>query len=59
MNISTECPRCNGTGEVCGVWLPGRAPRKQPAPKSAEEMASIRAQAWATRRGKYGERGHR
>lgn len=32
---------------------------KQPAPKSAEEMASIRARAWATRRGKYGERGHR
>jgi len=53
------CNRNPCDGLDCGVWLPGRAPRKQPAAKSAEEMASIRAQAWATRRGKYGERGHR
>ena len=26
MNISTECPRCNGTGEVCGV-TPSRRSR--------------------------------
>ena len=32
--------------------------RKKPAPKSAEEMRDIRARAWATRRAKYGERGH-
>jgi hypothetical protein len=37
-----------------GPW----APRKKPAPKSPEEMADIRARAWATRRAKYGERGH-
>lgn len=32
--------------------------RKKPEPKSAEETARIRAQAWETRRKKYGERGH-
>lgn len=34
-------------------------PRKKAAPKSAGEMSRIRAQAWATRRSKYGHRGHR
>lgn len=42
-----------------GPWLPGRAPRKRPDPKTQEEIADIRARAWATRRQKYGERGHR
>lgn len=32
--------------------------RKKPAPKAADEVARIRAQAWGTRRRKYGERGH-
>lgn len=32
--------------------------RKKPAPKPPEVMAEIRARAWATRRQKYGERGH-
>lgn len=35
------------------------AVRRKPAPKSAAELANIRAQAWATRRAKYGEHGHR
>lgn len=48
---------CDGLD--CGVFLPGQAPRKQVAPKSPEETARIRADAWATRRRKYGERGHR
>lgn len=48
---------CDGLD--CGVWLPGYAPRKNPAPKSPEQMADIRARAWETRRRKYGESGHR
>lgn len=32
--------------------------RKKPPPKSPEAIADIRARAWATRRAKYGERGH-
>ena len=39
---------CDGLD--CGVYLPGRAPRKVPAPKSADELRAIRAKAWATRR---------
>jgi len=35
-----------------GVWLPGKQPRKKPEPKSKEELAAIRAKAWATRRSK-------
>lgn len=34
------------------------AARKRPAPKSSEEVHAIRARAWATRREKYGRRGH-
>ena len=34
-------------------------PRKKAVPKSAEETAGIRARAWATRREKYGQYGHR
>lgn len=38
---------------------PLREPRKKPAPKSAAIVRSIRARAWATRRKKYGQYGHR
>lgn len=48
---------CNGLD--CGVYLPGRAPRKRPGPKSAEEVREIRRRAWETRRENYGKRGHR
>jgi hypothetical protein len=34
-------------------------PRKKPTPKSPEVTAEIRSRAWAMRRAKYGERGHR
>jgi hypothetical protein len=33
--------------------------RKRPVPKRREATAAIRAQAWATRRAKYGAHGHR
>jgi hypothetical protein len=33
-----------------GVWLPGYEPREKPEPKTKEELAQIRAKAWATRR---------
>ena len=46
------------TGLDDGPYLPGQAPRKKAAPKSRDTMAAIRAQAWATRRAKYGEHGH-
>lgn len=36
----------------------GRQYRKPPA-KPAEELREIRARAWATRRERYGDRGHR
>lgn len=42
-----------------GPWLPGHAPRKKAAPKSASEIAEIRARAWATRRRTLGPSGHR
>jgi hypothetical protein len=48
---------CNGLD--CGVYLPGRKPRKVPHKKTASEMAQIRQRAWETRRAKYGECGHR
>lgn len=47
---------CDGLD--CGVYLPGQAPRRKPVPKSPEEMAAIRARAWATRREEYGRFGH-
>ena len=47
------------TGLDDGPYLPGQGPRKQPAPKSPEELAEIRAKAWATRRKAYGPQGHR
>lgn len=46
---------CQGLGIDCG---PDQS-RRKPLPKSATELADIRARAWATRRAKYGERGHR
>ena len=42
-----------------GPYLPSRAPRKKPAPKSPKETRAIRSKAWATRRAKYGKDGHR
>lgn len=48
---------CDGLG--CGVYLPGEAPRKPYPKKSKAETKRIRSQAWATRRAKYGPKGHR
>ncbi len=53
------CGQTPCSGLDCGVYGPGGAPRKKVAPKPAEEMAEIRSKAWATRRAKYGVRGHR
>ncbi len=38
------------TGLDDGPYLPGKAPRKKPAPKTPEELRVIRAKAWETRR---------
>jgi hypothetical protein len=38
---------------------PLRSERKKAPPKPASEMKRIRAQAWRTRREKYGQHGHR
>lgn len=43
------------TGLDDGPDLPAR---KRPPAKTAAELAAIRARAWATRRARYGERGH-
>lgn len=51
--------RPDQTGLDDGPWLPGCAPRKRAAAKHPEELAEIRARAWATRRARYGERGHK
>lgn len=51
--------RADETGLDDGPWLPGRAPRKKPTPKTPDELTEIRRRAWATRRAKYGEHGHR
>lgn len=51
--------RADETGLDDGPWLPGRAPRKKPIPKSPAEIREIRTRAWATRRARYGEHGHR
>ena len=45
-------------GLECGVYLPGREPRRKPTPRTPEEISAIRAQAWTTRRKKYGQHGH-
>jgi len=47
---SCTCARSPCDGLDCGVYLPGRAPRRAAAPKSAAQNAEIRARAWATRR---------
>lgn len=51
--------RPDETGLDDGPWMPGRAPRKKAAPKPADEIREIRTRAWATRRARYGEHGHR
>lgn len=53
--------RPDGSGLDDGPSLPPSmgGPRKKAAPKPADEMASIRARAWKTRRAKYGRYGHR
>ncbi len=49
--------RADSTGLDDGPPL--NTPRKKPAPKSSDDVRNIRAQAWDTRRRKYGQRGHR
>lgn len=51
--------RPDGSGLDDGPYLPGKAPRKRAAPKGRAEVAQIRARAWATRRLRYGQPGHR
>jgi hypothetical protein len=51
--------RPGGMGLDDGPWLPGRAPRKKPDAKPADEVREIRLLAWATRRKRYGSHGHR
>jgi hypothetical protein len=53
------CGRDPCSGLDCGTFLLGQTPRRSAAPKPAEVVAEIRARAWATRRAKYGERGHK
>lgn len=66
---ATRCTLCGGmltwehdhkpdeSGLDDGVLLPGV--RRKAAPKPPIVLAAIRARAWATRRVKYGVRGHR
>ncbi len=53
--LGSDCP-CDDEHRLdqCGVYLPGHEPRKKPAPKTPEQLAAIRAKAWATRRAKEG-----
>jgi hypothetical protein len=53
--------RPDGTGLDDGPPLPPSmgGPRKRPPPKSPAQLAEIRARAWATRRARYGQAGHR
>ena len=48
---------CPGTGLDCGPDF-SRQYVKRARPKPAAELTEIRARAWATRRAKYGDRGH-
>ena len=57
IQIWTHDHRPDNTGLDDGPPL--NQPRKRPTPKPAEETREIRARAWATRRAKYGEHGHR
>jgi len=43
-------PGVGSTGLDDGPYLPGKAPRKAPTPKTPEELKAIRAKAWTTRR---------
>lgn len=64
--METFCPTCGGA-----AFLPhdhkadnsglddGPQLRKKPRVKSAEELREVRTRAWATRRAKYGQKGHR
>lgn len=56
-------PGCGGDHRADLTGLddgpPLRVQRKKAAPKSDSEYAEIRSRAWATRRQKYGEHGHR
>lgn len=45
-----ECGNFPCDGLDCGVYLPGKAPRKKPSPKTPAELSAIRAKAWETRR---------
>lgn len=67
--VAGVCPVCGGPlswthdhrADNSGLddGPPLRVPRKRPAPKSPEALRTIRARAWATRREKYGQQGHR
>lgn len=57
--MKKQIPGVGSTGLDDGPYLPGCAPRKKPEPKTPEELKTIRARAWETRRDSYGERGHR
>jgi hypothetical protein len=48
----------DGSGLDDGPWLPGKGPRAKAAPKSKEQLAAIRAKAWATRRAGLSGGGH-
>lgn len=53
--------RADLSGIDDGPYLPHRNPadKRRHGMKSAAELTEIRARAWATRRAKYGEHGHR
>ena len=70
MNIEIEparCAVCNGLlswahdhrDDFAGLDDGPYRERKKAVPKLAAEISEIRARAWATRREKYGQRGHR
>jgi hypothetical protein len=54
-----ECGHTPCDGLDCGVYFPGCAPRKKPAPKPPAVVRDMKLRGWATRRAKYGPRGHR
>lgn len=58
VTVTVDC-RPDASGLDDGPFLPGRGPRRTPPPKSAAELAAIRAKAWTTRRARYGTPGHR
>lgn len=43
-------PGVGSTGIDDGPFLPGKAPRKKPEPKTPEELSVIRMKAWETRK---------